>query len=48
MRQNKTGAFEIHFTTEEAARRFKEVFYPTNSPEASEANDPAAEASKSP
>ncbi|KKY37164.1 hypothetical protein UCDDA912_g02805 [Diaporthe ampelina] len=28
MRRNKVGAFEIHFVSDEAAGRFKEVFYP--------------------
>ncbi|KAI3397485.1 hypothetical protein diail_10697 [Diaporthe ilicicola] len=28
MRRNKAGAFEIHFVSDEAAGRFKEVFYP--------------------
>lgn len=28
MRRNKPGAFEIHFVSDEAAGRFKEVFYP--------------------
>jgi len=46
MRQNKTGAFELYFVSEEAARRFKEVFYPSNSPVASEASDPAVRPSK--
>lgn len=40
MRQNKAGAFELYFVSEEAAHRFKEVFYPTNTPAASEANEP--------
>lgn len=39
MRQNKAGAFEIYFVSDEASQRFKEVFYPSiSSPEASEAN----------
>lgn len=40
MRQNKTGAFELHFNSEEAAIRFKEVFYPMSSAGSSEANAP--------
>ncbi|EFW98664.1 hypothetical protein CMQ_4516 [Grosmannia clavigera kw1407] len=32
MRQNKSGAFEIDFASEEAARRFEEVFYPPPPP----------------
>ncbi len=41
MRENKTGAFELYFVSEEAAQRFKEVFYPTHSPGSSEANEAA-------
>lgn len=40
MRQNKAGAFEIYFVSEEAASRFKEVFVSTITPESSEANGP--------
>ncbi|KAH8889487.1 hypothetical protein GQ53DRAFT_216495 [Thozetella sp. PMI_491] len=48
MRQNKSGAFEIYFVSEEGARRFKDVFGPTlaATPESSEANSPGAEPSK--
>lgn len=42
MRQNKAGAFEINFVSEEAASRFKEVFLNTITPESSEANGPIA------
>jgi hypothetical protein len=42
MRQNKVGAFEIYFVSEEAASRFKEVFVNTITPESSEANGPIA------
>lgn len=42
MRQNKAGAFEIYFVSEEAASRFKEVFINTITPESSEANGPVA------
>ncbi|KAK0628124.1 hypothetical protein B0T17DRAFT_486231 [Bombardia bombarda] len=42
MRQNKSGAFEIYFVSEEGAARFREVFSATRvSPESSEANEPA-------
>jgi hypothetical protein len=46
MRQNKAGAFEIHFVSEEAAKRFKEVFSPSNSPGSSAANEAIAGPSK--
>jgi len=42
MRQNKAGAFEINFVSEEAASRFKEVFVNTMTPESSEANGQVA------
>ena len=43
MRQNKSGAFEIYFASEEAASRFKEVFIMNAAtPESSEANGPVA------
>lgn len=43
MRQNKSGAFEIYFVSEEGARRFKEVFTlaSAGTPGSSEANEPA-------
>jgi len=44
MRQNKAGAFEIYFVSEEGAARFKEVFALVSaSPQSSEANEPDAE-----
>jgi len=46
MRQNKASAFELYFMSEEAARRFKEVFYPANSPISSDTSDPPAGPSK--
>jgi len=42
MRQNKAGAFEFHFVSEEAAGRFREVFANNPTPESSEANGPIA------
>ncbi|KAH6636758.1 hypothetical protein F5144DRAFT_193253 [Chaetomium tenue] len=45
MRQNKSGAFEIHFDREEAAKRFKELFsVKTIASETSE-NEPVASSS---
>ncbi|KAK0730566.1 hypothetical protein B0H67DRAFT_39137 [Lasiosphaeris hirsuta] len=42
MRQNKSGAFEIYFVSEEGATRFREVFsIASGSPVSSEANVPA-------
>jgi hypothetical protein len=38
MRQNKSGAFEIHFVSDEAAARFKEVFISGLTTVSSEAN----------
>ncbi|KAK5651732.1 hypothetical protein OQA88_11694 [Cercophora sp. LCS_1] len=47
MRQNKSGAFEIYFVSEEGATRFKDVFSVTTaSPESSETYEPGAEVSK--
>lgn len=40
MRQNKAGAFEIYFVSEEGASRFREVFASGMTPESSEANVP--------
>jgi hypothetical protein len=43
MRQNKAGAFELYFVSEEGASRFKEVFMNIVTPESSEANVPSAD-----
>ncbi|KAK4207321.1 hypothetical protein QBC37DRAFT_97120 [Rhypophila decipiens] len=45
MRQNKSGAFEIYFASEEGATRFREVFA-ASSPEPSETNEGAPGPSK--
>lgn len=42
MRQNKAGAFEIYFASDEAASRFKEVFANNMTSESSDANGPIA------
>ncbi|KAK3330280.1 hypothetical protein B0H66DRAFT_611683 [Apodospora peruviana] len=42
MRQNKSGAFEIYFVSEEGATRFREVFSMPPSPAPSETNEAAA------
>ncbi|KAK0733333.1 hypothetical protein B0T26DRAFT_632503 [Lasiosphaeria miniovina] len=47
MRQNKAGAFEIYFVSEEGAKRFREVFpMATTSPGASGVSEPAVASSK--
>lgn len=42
MRQNKVGAFEIIFVTEEGATRFREVFANNPTTDCSEANEPVS------
>jgi hypothetical protein len=45
MRQNKSGAFEIHFDREEAAKRFKELFSVRPAVSETSENEPVAEPS---
>ncbi|KAK4245621.1 hypothetical protein C7999DRAFT_42840 [Corynascus novoguineensis] len=45
MRQNKLGAFEIHFDREEAARRFRELFSIRSAASETSENEPVASSS---